>query len=110
MKSFCRLAIDRGMTSFEPMPRAEAEALAASALEWLTRDPGRLGAFLAVTGAGLEDLRGLIADPVFLGSVLDFLLSDEAMLMAFCEALDLAPDRPMRARAGLPGGDLPHWT
>ncbi len=42
--------------------------------------------------------------------MLDFLLSDEATLMAFAQDAGVSPDRPLRARAALPGGELPHWT
>jgi hypothetical protein len=55
-------------------------------------------------------VRARAADPEFLGFVLDFLLSDEAALVAFAEEAGIAPDRPLRARAALPGGELPNWT
>lgn len=55
-------------------------------------------------------MRARAGDPEFLGFVLDFLLSDEAALVAFAEESGLSPDRPLRARAALPGGQLPHWT
>ena len=45
-----------------------------------------------------------------IGALLDFLLQDEKRLLAFCESIDLAPDKPARARALLPGGDIPHYT
>ena len=62
------------------------------------------------TGASAEELRGRAADPEFLGFVLDFLLSDEDALLGFCEDMEIPPDAPMRARAALPGGELPNWT
>jgi hypothetical protein len=45
-----------------------------------------------------------------LAGVMDFLLSDEAVLTDFCAAHDIDPEHPARARQNLPGGDLPHWT
>lgn len=90
--------------------RARAEALAAGALAWLAADEERLTAFLAHTGADAADLCARLADAEFLGFVLDHLLSDEAMVMQFCAAAGLRPDEPMRARAALPGGDVPNWT
>jgi hypothetical protein len=93
-----------------PMQRSEAETLAARVLAWIAADDDLTGAFLGATGAGPEDLRAAVADPEFLGFVLDFLMADEATLLACCDALAVPPDRPARARAGLPGGDLPHWT
>ncbi|HUS52486.1 MAG TPA: DUF3572 domain-containing protein [Thermohalobaculum sp.] len=94
----------------EPMVRPQAEALAVQALAWMAGDPELIGRFLAATGAGPADLRVRAAEPEFLGFVLDFLLSDEAALVAFAAAANIRPDLPMRARVALPGGDLPNWT
>jgi hypothetical protein len=55
-------------------------------------------------------MRARAGDPEFLGFVLDFLLSDEAALLDFARETEIPPDRPLRARAALPGGALPHWT
>ena len=96
--------------SFQPLPSDQAELLAVSALGWIAQDQELTAAFLGTTGASADNLRARAADPDFLGFVLDFLLGDEAALLAFCETQGIAPDRPMRARAALPGGDLPHWT
>ena len=87
-----------------------AEALALRALVWTLDDDDRRGAFMATTGAAPADLAAGARDPAFLGAVLDFLLSDEARVIAFCTAENVAFDAPLRARAGLPGGDVPHWT
>lgn len=94
----------------QPLGREAAETLALSALGWIAAQPEVAGQFLATAGASAEELRSRAGDPEFLGFVLDFLMSDEAMLLAFCEDTTTKPDRPMRARAALPGGDLPHWT
>ena len=94
----------------EPMARPRAEALAVQALVWMAGDADLVGRFLAATGAGPADLRARAAEPEFLGFVLDFLLSDEAALVAFAAAENIRPELPMRARAALPGGELPHWT
>lgn len=94
----------------EPMPGPQAEALAARALVWMAGDAALIGRFLAATGAGPADLRARAAEPEFLGFVLDFLLTDEAALVAFAAAAGIRPDQPMRARAALPGGALPNWT
>lgn len=87
-----------------------AETVALQVLGWLLADAGRAGAFLAATGAAPGDLRSAAADPVFLGAVLDFLLTDEAQVMAFCTDCGLGFDRPLAARAALPGGAQVHWT
>ncbi len=87
-----------------------AEAIALRALVWTLGDEARRMAFLAATGAAPADLAAGARDPVFLGAVLDVLLSDEGNVVAFCTDEGLAFDAPMRARAALPGGDVPHWT
>jgi hypothetical protein len=90
-------------------PAAAAE-LARDALLWVLGHEGATRRFLAETGLAPQDLAAAAADPAALGGVLDFLLADEGMLAAFCAQAGLAPDLPARARAALPGGDLPHWT
>ena len=42
--------------------------------------------------------------------MLDFLLGADAMVLDFAADAGLAPQDPARARAALPGGDLPNWT
>jgi hypothetical protein len=70
--------------------RAAAERLALAALAFLAGDAARLGRFLAATGLGPENLRAAAANPTFLPGVLDHVLADEAMLIAFAveEAVD----------------------
>lgn len=87
-----------------------AETLALTALAWLAADRDRLEAFLAATGAAPSDLAAQAGQPAFLGAVLDHLLSADALVTGFCDAEGLAYDRPMRARAALPGGAAWHWT
>ena len=92
------------------MAAGEAEALAARALAWMAGDHELIGRFLAASGAGPAELRAAAAEPGFLGFVLDYVLADEATLLAFAEADGVRPERVARARAALPGGDLPNWT
>lgn len=87
-----------------------AEVTALQALGWVASDPDRLGAFLNMTGAASADLARNAADPAFLGSVLDFLLTEDALVIGFCDSQALPYDTPMRARADLPGGAQWHWT
>lgn len=90
---------------------AEAAAdLSRDALIWLADQPEALGQFLAASGAAAEDLRARLRDPEFLGFVLDFILSSEEMAHDFAAGAGLPPEAMLRARALLPGGDLPNWT
>lgn len=90
--------------------RETAEAIGLKCLAWLVAEEDLLPVFLGSTGASEADLRTGATDPVFLGSVLDFLLMDDAWVMRFCEASELAPEMPMQARQALPGGHSVHWT
>lgn len=92
------------------MSGAAAEALAISALGFLAGQDEAMGAFLAAAGAGPGDLRVRAQEPEFLGFLLDFILQDEPLLIAFCDADRRPYDSVLRARAALPGGDLPNWT
>ncbi|MFD3189404.1 DUF3572 domain-containing protein [Sedimentitalea sp. HM32M-2] len=87
-----------------------AETLALTALGWLLEHEELLPVFMGSSGTSAADMRDRAADPDFLGSVLDFLLMDEAWLVAFCDARSVPYDHPMQARAALPGGAQFHWT
>ena len=92
------------------MGRDRAETVAVQALGWIAGQEEALGAFLGAAGCAPEDLRIRAAEPEFLGFVLDFLLQDEAALMAFCDDAGMAYETPMQARVSLPGGEQTHWT
>ena len=86
------------------------ENVALQALLWLLGNEDLLPVFMGATGVGAGDMRAGARDPAFLASVLDFLMMDDAWIVAFCDAEGLAYDAPMRARAHLPGGEAMHWT
>jgi hypothetical protein len=90
--------------------RDTAETTALRALGWLASQDDLLPVFLGATGASEDDLRARAVEPEFLGSVLDFVMMDDAWVIAFCDAENLPYDRPMMARAALPGGAQVHWT
>jgi hypothetical protein len=92
------------------MQRDAAETVGLRALAWLAGNDELLPVFLGSTGASLDDLRAGAGDAAFLGSVLDFVMMDDAWVVAFCDAAGLPYDVPMRARAALPGGGQVHWT
>jgi hypothetical protein len=87
-------------------PREVAEIVAIQALSFIAGGPERLGSFLAESGIGPETLRTAAADPHFLGSVLDFILRDDATVKAFAEVSQLHPTNIAAARQVL--GD-PDW-
>ena len=81
--------------------RQVAEIVAVQALSFVASEPERLGLFLAETGLGPETLRSAAADPQFLGSVLDFVLRDDATVKAFAAASELDPTTIAAARQAL---------
>ena len=85
------------------LPDTDPEALAIDALGFLAEDTERLTRFLSLTGLEPGNLRAAAQEPHFLGSVLDHLMSDEALLLAFCADRRLPPDAMVRARQRLPG-------
>ncbi len=92
------------------MRRESADTLAVQALGWLAGSDELLPVFLGATGATLADLRAGAEDPAFLAAVLDFVMMDDAWVIAFCHAADVPPADIARARALLPGGEAVHWT
>lgn len=93
-----------------PLSADAAETIALKALEWLLGKEELLGVFMGSTGAAADDLRQGAARPDFLGSVLDFVLMDDAWVVEFCDTCGIGYDQVMPARAALPGGDQVHWT
>jgi hypothetical protein len=72
--------------------RDDAETIAIRLLGFLGGNPEQLSRFLALTGMDLADLRAEAGNPQFLASLLDHVMADEALLLAFCanEGLDPA--------------------
>ena len=92
------------------MNASDAEIEGLAILSWLAGQDELFPVFLGATGASEADLRGRAGDPEFLASVVDFVLMDDAWVLAWAEASGQAPDNLVRLRAKLPGGDLPNWT
>lgn len=87
-----------------------AQTLALQALGWLVGEEELLPVFLGATGAGEADLRARAKDPVFQGAVLDFILMDDAWVVACAQAIGTAPETLAAARHALPGGAEVSWT
>ena len=81
----------------------QAQILGLQALTFITSDEALLSVFLAASGASGGDLAQGARSPVFLAAVLDFLLLEDATVIAFCDAQNLPYDALIRARLALPG-------
>lgn len=87
-----------------------AEAYALHALAWLVADDDLRDVFMGASGVDQDALKAGATDPVFLGSLLDFILMDDAWVIGVAKEIGVAPDAIAKIRSSLPGGDLPHWT
>ena len=90
--------------------RKSAETLAAKAFSWVAEDADRLNAFMAMTGAAPSDVVANAASARFLGTVLDYILTEDALVIEFCDSCALPYTAVMQARAVLPGGETWNWT
>jgi Protein of unknown function (DUF3572) len=84
--------------------REEAEAIAVSALTYLSETPELMQRFLALTGIEASGIRQAAAEPHFFAGVLKFFLAHEPTLLAFCTARGVEPQAVSAALGGLPGG------
>ena len=78
-----------------------AEAMALQAVAYLMADEELMTGFLAASGCAPEDLRGRLKDRGFLVGALDYLLSDDSVVIAFARHIDVAPEAPLHAREKL---------
>jgi hypothetical protein len=69
----------------EDEANGSAEELAIEALSFVAGDPVIFNRFLRLTGLELENLRTAAGEPAFLAGVLDFILSDERLVVAFAD-------------------------
>jgi hypothetical protein len=77
--------------------------MAIETLAWLAADERRLERFLSLSGLGPQNLRKAAADPRFLTAILDYLVSNEALLVDFAGNSGHRPEDVARAHAALGG-------
>jgi hypothetical protein len=90
--------------------REAAETLAIQAFAFIADDPERLGGFLAATGLTPQRIRESADHPDFLVGVLEHMLADESLLIAFADSAAADPADIARALGTLGGTwerDLP---
>ena len=71
--------------------RERAETIAIAALTFLAKDLDRLGRFVALTGLGPEALKLNATRPEFQAGVLEYLMTDESLLLVFAAESGLEP-------------------
>jgi len=70
---------------------------------FLAADPDRLAGFLNMSGIAAEDIRAAAREPRFLAGVLEHMLGNEGLLVAFAADAGIDPAEVARARAALGG-------
>lgn len=82
----------------------QAEALALQGLAKIAAEERLSAWFLGQSGLTVADLRDKASDPGLLAGVLEFFLSDDQVLLAFCEEAQTTPEAVHRAAHTLQGG------
>ena len=82
----------------------DADTLALSALGWVLADSERAERLLALTGLTPEILRASLTERGTLAAVLDYLAGHEPDLLLAADALNVAPEKLVAARAELLAG------
>ena len=73
------------------LSKDQAEALALQVLTFILADPKQISRFLALTGSAPQDLRNIDRSPELQAATLEYLLSDEGLLLAFCQEAGVNP-------------------
>lgn len=92
------------------MQQENAQTKALLVLGWLAGQEDVLSGFMGASGASPAEMGARAAEPEFLASVMDFVMSDDQWVVDAAEATGQRPEDLLRVRAFLPGGDLPNWT
>ncbi len=69
----------------------EAETLALQVLAFLLSDSKQISRFLALTGMDPQNLRDVATSPDLQVATLEYLLSDEGLLLMFCQEVGIDP-------------------
>jgi uncharacterized protein DUF3572 len=84
--------------------REAAEMLAIQALAFIAEEPERLNRFLEMTGIPLAQIRAAAGAPGFLVGILEHMLGDESLLIAFASSAGIDPAEVPLARSALGRG------
>jgi len=84
-----------------PYSPEAAETLAVQALAFIAEDDSRLGSFVAATGIAPQSMREAAREPNFLAGVLEHILAEENLLIAFADNAGIDPAAVARAHQAL---------
>jgi hypothetical protein len=80
---------------------SEAETLAVAAFSALTADEERMSRFMTLSGLQPDTIRQAAGSPRFFAAILDYVVSDEPLLIALASELGVKPERLMGAHLAL---------
>ncbi len=75
--------------------------LAIQALAFIAEEPERLNLFLSTTGIAPAEIRTAAREPGFLAGVLEHMLADEGLLIAFADSAGIDPAAVAQVRNAL---------
>jgi len=94
------MQIPRMKMTLKKMTVEEAESIALNAFSYITEDEERMSRFLSISGLRVDTIRIAAESAGFFAGILDYIASDEALLISFAEHANVKPERIMQA----------HWT
>lgn len=80
------------------MNKDRAIIIALAGVGFLAAEPEWMDRFVALSGLDGEELKTRLDDPVVLGGVLGFVMSDDTMAEPFCRAEGLTPQELLYAQ------------
>lgn len=102
MTIYARLALMKPAT--RAPSTASAEALAIAGLGFLAADTQRLEVFMSLSGLTPHSIRAAAQDPGFLRAVLEYIASEDTLLLSFAANEQLKPDEILRSLRALGWG------
>lgn len=93
----------KGLRTNTGQDKAEAESIGAVAFSFLASEPEYFSRFASITGVDLADMAEISGTKDFLGGVLEYLMSDESLLLSFCENAGIQPETVHKSQLILAG-------
>jgi hypothetical protein len=82
-------------------PTIGAKELGSLCLQHLAENPEQLAEFMSISGITPDGLRRGVGSEGFNSGLIDYFVSNESLLVAFCKANQLSPEAIMRIWAKL---------
>lgn len=75
----------------KPLTVDHAATIALQALAFLVEDEEKLSRFMAITGFSAENLKAEASKQAFQAAIIEYLMSDESLLLVFCAHANVDP-------------------